>query len=376
MRVGLIAPPWIPIPPPAYGGIEAVLDALARGLVDAGHEVLLVTTGDSTCPVERRWVYEEARPEEIGSFLVEQHHVQHAFEALTGVDIVHDHTVAGPILADRFPLPPLLTTNHGPFTAETGSLYRLIAGRVPIVAISHHQASTAGAIPVARVIHHGLDQARYPVGDGSGGYLLFLGRMSPSKGVRQAIEIARLAGMPLVIAAKMRAEPEREYFEADIAPLLGPDVSYAGEVGGAAKLELIGGAAGMLNPVSWDEPFGFCMIEAMACGTPIIATPRGAVPEIVDDGVTGFLCSTEQDMAAAVAQLHSIDRGACRAAVETRFSARRMVADHVDLYEEILAGASDRRRPVDVDLRPRSPQGRPASPRPHRLGEPPVPASR
>lgn len=347
MRVALIAPPWIPVPPPAYGGTEAAIDTLARGLVAAGHEVLLVTTGDSTCPVERTWIYGNARAEELGSVVVELRHLLHAYEAADGADIVHDHTVAGPIYAERFPALPVVTTNHGPFTDDMKALYRSVARRVPIVAISHHQASTARDVPIARVIHHGLDETKYPVGDGSGGYLLFLGRMSPTKGVREAIDVARRAGVPLVIAAKMREQPERQYFESAIAPLLGDDVTYAGEVGGAAKLELLGGAVALVNPLSWDEPFGLCMIEAMACGTPIVATPRGAVPEIVDEGVTGFLRTTTADMAAAVQRLGSIDRRACRAAVEARFSARRMAADHIDLYEDVLA-ARDRRPPLAV----------------------------
>ena len=344
MRVALVAPPWLPVPPPAYGGTEAVVDTLARGLAAAGHDVLLVTTGDSTCPVERSWVFERARSEVMGSVVVELRHLLHAYAAVDGADIIHDHTVAGPVYAERYSPHRVLTTSHGPFSDEMKALYYSMGGRVPIVAISRHQASTAGAVPIARVIHHGLEETRYPVGDGSGGYLLFLGRMSPTKGTRQAIDVARRAGMPLVIAAKMREQLERDYFESAIKPLLGADVTYAGEVGGATKLALIGGAAALVNPLSWDEPFGLCMIEAMACGTPVIATPRGAAPEIVDDGHTGFLCSDVAQMGAAVDRLGAIDRAACRAAVETRFSARRMVADHVELYQDLLAGSLDLRR--------------------------------
>lgn len=338
MRVALIAPPWLPVPPPAYGGTEAVLDTLARGLATDGHDVLLVTTGDSTCPVERTWVYDQHRADEMGSVVVELRHLLHAYQAVDGADVIHDHTVAGPLYAERYAPRPVLTTNHGPFTDDMKALYRSMAGRVPIVAISHHQASTAGDVPIARVIHHGLDETQYPVGDGDGGYLLFLGRMSPTKGAREAIEVARRAGMPLVIAAKMRDRAERDYFDAVITPLLDDDVTYAGEVGGATKLELLGGAAALVNPLSWDEPFGLCMIEAMASGTPVIATPRGAVPEIVDHGRTGFLGTDVDEMADAVGRLGTIDRGVCRAAVEARFTARRMVADHVRLYEDVLAG--------------------------------------
>jgi glycosyltransferase involved in cell wall biosynthesis len=342
VRVALIAPPWLPVPPPAYGGIETVLDSLAQGLAATGHDVLLVTTGDSTCPVERSWIYEKARTGEIGSVVVELRHILHAYEAVDGADVIHDHTVAGPVHADRFAGRTVLTTNHGPFTDDTRALYRSIARRVPIVAISHHQASTAGSVPIARVIHHGVDETSYRVGDGGGGYLLFLGRMSPTKGVQEAIEVARRTGVPLVIAAKMRELPEHEYFASVIEPLLGGDVQYTGEVCRADKLDLLAGAAALIKPIAWDEPFGLCMIEAMACGTPVIATSRGAVPEIVDTGVTGFVCDSVDRMVGAVARIASLDRRACRAALETRFTARRMVADHVALYEQVLAARGER----------------------------------
>lgn len=344
MRVGLIAPPWLPVPPPAYGGTESVLDTLARGLQEAGHDVVPATTGDSTCPVPRVFVYERARTAEIGSVVVELHHLLHAYEAMlgAGVDVVHDHTVAGPLCAERFPGTGVITTNHGPFTREMQAIYGAIAHRVPIVAISRHQASTAGPVPVAGSSITASTSPTTRWATAPAAYLLFLGRMSPTKGVVEAIEVARRSGVPLVIAAKMREQPEREYFDAAVAPLLGSDITYSGEVGGAAKLDLLAGAAALLNPIAWDEPFGLCMIEALACGTPVLARPRGAAPEIVDHAVTGFVCSALDDMAAAVADVGTLDRRACRAAVETRFSARRMVADHVALYEHVVAGRPSR----------------------------------
>jgi glycosyltransferase involved in cell wall biosynthesis len=337
MRVALIAPPWIPVPPPAYGGTEMVVDALARGLAAAGHQVLLATTGDSTCPVDRTWVYEHSRTAKMGDIAIELTHVLHAYEAAGDADVVHDHTVSGPVFGLLRSTSPVVTTNHGPFTEDARRLYRTLGDRVPIVAISHHHASSAGNVPIARVIHHGLDASRYPPGPG-GDHLAFLGRMSPDKGVRQAIEIARRAGAPLVIGAKIRSTDEHEYFDSEVKPLLGGDIRYAGEVDVAGKLELLGGALALLNPIRWDEPFGLCMVEALACGTPVITTPRGAAPEIVDDGVTGFLCSTTEKAVAAVAWAGKLDRRACRSAVEARFSARRMVADHVAFYHDVLAG--------------------------------------
>ena len=337
MRVGLIAPPWLPVPPGTYGGTELVLDTLARGLEQAGHEVLLVTTGDSTCPVPRSWIYDRARAAEIGNATVEVRHLVHAYSATAKVDVVHDHTVIGPVLAAARGATNVVTTNHGPFTEDVTAIYRSIGSRVPIVAISRHQASTSRDVPVARVIHHGLDVTRYPVGAGSGGYALFLGRMSATKGVTVAIDVARRAGMPLIIAAKMKEEAEREYFKSAVVPMLGTDVTYVGEVGGTEKSDLLGNAVALLNPISWDEPFGLCMIEALACGTPVVATGRGSVAEIVDQGLTGFVCSDVEDLVQAVVKAGSLDRAACRAVVESRFSMQEMARNHIALYEQVAS---------------------------------------
>jgi glycosyltransferase involved in cell wall biosynthesis len=339
MRVALIAPPWVPVPPPRYGGTELVVDALARGLVVAGHHVLLATTGDSTCPVERTWVYDHARTAEMGDTAIELTHVLHAYHAVRDVDVIHDHTVAGPALGSLRSPAPVVTTNHAPFTEDVRRFYCALDDRVPIVAISHHHASTAGDVPVARIIHHGIDQSRYPVGPG-GDHLVFDGRISPDKGVRQAIEIAQRAGVPLTIAAKMREPREYEYYRTEVEPLLSADIRYLGEVDRPDKLALVGGALALLNPIQWDEPFGLNMVEALACGTPVITTPRGAAPEIVDDGDTGFLISGIDEAVAAVAWAATLDRRACRAAVEARFSARRMVADYLAFYRDVVTGRS------------------------------------
>jgi glycosyltransferase involved in cell wall biosynthesis len=345
LRICLVAPPWLPVPPPFYGGTENVIDDLAHGLAVAGHEVVLHTTGDSTCPVPRRWTYEVAQSSRLGEAVVEVRHVLDAHDHLAEFDVVHDHTIVGPLLAgattDR--VTPVVTTCHGPFDGDLRPIYRRIARHVPVIAISHHQASTAGDIPIAAVIHHGVDPARFPVGRGDGGYVVFLGRMAPGKGVEVAARVARAAGVPLKIAAKMREPGEHEYFERRVRRLLGPEVEFLGEVGGVDKSALLGGARALLNPIRWDEPFGMVMIESMACGTPIVATPRGSMPEIVEAGVTGVVVEGEPALVEALGRLDELDRAACRTAVETRFSARRMVDDHVALYRR-LAG------PMVVDL--------------------------
>ena len=342
MRIGLVAPPWTPIPPRLYGGIELVVDQLARGLQDAGHEVLLFATGDSTCPVPRKWVLPEAEGQRIGMAVPEIRHVLHAYESVRGYDVVHDHTLMGPFYAERYPDLPVATTIHGPFNDELTDIYRSIADRVPIVAISHAQRRAAPEIPIARVIHHGVDASQFPVGegkgDGHGPYVLFLGRMADDKGAHRAIEVARKAGIRILMAAKMRETWEREYFHERVEPLLGPDAEYLGEVSHERKLDLLGGAAALLFPIRWNEPFGMVMLEAMACGTPVLAFPEGAAPEVVDDGRTGFLCEDEMAMVEAIGRLDQIDRQTCRMAVEGYFSINRMVAEHIELFESMVAG--------------------------------------
>jgi glycosyltransferase involved in cell wall biosynthesis len=334
MRIAVIAPPWVPVPPPAYGGTERVLDDLCRALAGDGHDVLLFATGDSTCPVERAWTYEIARGTEHASPAAELRHVIDAYDTVRAwsADVVHDHTMSGPFYAERHPELNVVTTNHGPFDGDLGPLYRKLAGRVPIIAISQHQAATARATPIAAVIHHGLDVDRFPFGTGRGGHALFLGRMSPDKGIHTAIHVAHAAGIPLRIAAKMREKNEYEYFTQRIKPLLGGNVEYLGEVGGDAKAVLLADAACLLNPIAWPEPFGMVMIEALACGTPVVATPCGAAPEIVDDGVTGFLRSDPDSLITALDQVAGLDRRAARAAAETRFSAQRMATEHAQVY--------------------------------------------
>jgi glycosyltransferase involved in cell wall biosynthesis len=334
MRIAVIAPPWLSVPPTGYGGIETVLDTLCRGLRTAGHDVLLYATGDSTCPVERAWTFETAVGTDRISPAAELRHVIDAYRAVRdwGADVVHDHTLTGPFYAQQHTELTVVTTNHGPFDADLAPLYGALAGRVPILAISRHQATLAGDVPIASVIHHGLDLDRFPVGDGGGGYALFLGRMTPDKGVHSAIHVARAAGIPLRIAAKMCEPAEHDYFNARVKPLLGGDIEYIGEVGGDQKLHLIGGARCLLNSIAWPEPFGMVMIEALACGTPVIGTPCGAAPELIDDGVTGFLRRDQLGLVAAIDHVDDLDRAACRAVAEARFSMARMASDHTGIY--------------------------------------------
>ena len=229
MRIGLIAPPWLPVPPPGYGGTEVVIDNLARGLQELGHDVRLFTVGDSTCPVPLEFLYPtEVTP--MDADIPEAAHVLAAYDALADVDIIHDHTILGPLVAGRRGIrqPPVVTTNHGLFTSQTRRIFAEVARHAWIVAISHSQALASGGIPIASVIHHGIDLEVYQPGPGDGGYLLFVGRMCADKGVHLAVRVARRAGQRLVIVAKMREPAERAYFEQRVRPLLGPGDEHPG----------------------------------------------------------------------------------------------------------------------------------------------------
>jgi glycosyltransferase involved in cell wall biosynthesis len=339
MRIGLIAPPGVPVPPTAYGGTELVIDQLARGLVAAGHDVVLAAAANSSCPVPRVPGTDEA--DEFAPVrsdtVADLRHLITSYAGMTDVDIIHDHTVLGPLYR-RPPRPTrVVTTNHGPFDARLTPIYQAMRD-VPVIAISHDQASTAEGVPIAGVIHHGIDVSAIPQGRGDGGYVSFLGRMCPDKGPREAALIARAVGVPLRMAAKVREPAEREYFMAEIKPLLCSDVEYVGELGTDEKLELLGGSFALLNPMQWAEPFGLVMIEALATGTPVVATPVGSAPEIIENGVTGYLRARPSGLASALVMAGGLDRDRCRAAARRRFDTARMVRDHVRLYEGLLEG--------------------------------------
>lgn len=347
LRIGMVAPPWVPVPPPQYGGTETVVDALALGLAAAGHEVVLFATGDSTCPVPTLYSY----PRALGttaSAEAELYHVEQAYAAFDGkVDVIHDHTLVGPLHRASHPGPtPIVTTVHGPFTAEMTRHYELIGQHAAIVAISSAQAASAPTVKVAAVIHHGVDLTHLPLGDGGGGYVAFLGRMNPDKGPHRAIAAARRAGVPVRLAAKMWEPAERRFFAEEVEPLLGGDATYVGELGQDRKADFLGRAVALLNPIRWPEPFGLVMVEALACGTPVLAFAEGAAPEIVRPGVNGFICADEGEMAEAIVRSRDLDRGTCRAEAVARFGVGRMVADYVDLYHRLIREARTATPPV------------------------------
>jgi glycosyltransferase involved in cell wall biosynthesis len=304
----------------------------------------LFTVGTSTCPVDRSWLH-DVPPERIGIDPAGLSHALAAYEYLADCDLIHDHSLAGMTLAAAGgPRVPVVTTNHGPFSREMVDLYRRTADRVPLIAVSADQAARAPeGVPVATVIHHGVDLDRYRARTeraGSGGYLLCLARMSGDKGIDIAIEVARRSGRRLVIAARMRGDAEVAYFRKVIEPSLDESIVYVGEADHATKVDLLRGADALLNPIRWPEPFGLVMIEALACGTPVIAAPNGSAAEIVTPGLNGYLGATIDDLTDAVAQIPEICRRRCRRDAVGRFSLQAMAHEHEQFYHRVLA--SDR----------------------------------
>ncbi len=343
MRIAILAPPWFPVPPVGYGGIEWIVSLLANGLVDAGHEVTLFASGDSSTKARLAAVFEEAPSTEIGQSAPELRHVLACYERAEEFDIVNDHS--GPLAAALGACAdvPVVHTVHGPLTAEAGELYATLARVAPgvgLISLSLNQRKPLPDLPWVATCPNALDLAAYPVHSERGEYLLFLGRMSADKGCHRAIAVAKEAGLPLMIAGKMREPREREYFEQLVAPHLGDGVEYLGETSHGKKVALLQNARATLFPIEWEEPFGLVMIESMACGTPVIATRWGAVPEVIEPGRSGVIVDDYREMAAAVPEADRLEPRECRRSVEERFSAERMVRDYEAAFSAVVAGAT------------------------------------
>jgi glycosyltransferase involved in cell wall biosynthesis len=333
VRIAVVSTPFLPVPPPRYGGTELIVAELAEGFVRAGHEVTLFATRDSCVTgVELRAQEDAAWPPDP---TVELMHASWAVSEILAerFDVVHAHCAAALPFARFLEVPMVYTIHHD----RDDRLARLYAReRAAYVAISERQRERVPEAEGATVIHHGLTPQRHPLGDGSGGYAAFLGRFSREKGVHLALDVAHAAGVPLRLGGQPHCW-DQEYYRAEVAPRLRGAV-LVGEVGGLDKVRLLGCALALLFPVCWEEPFGLVMIEAMLSGTPVLGLPRGSVPEVVDDGVTGFVCADEEEMARHLREIarHGFDRRRCRARAMARFGARRMVREHLMLYRSLL----------------------------------------
>ena len=341
MRIAQVAPLYEAVPPLLYGGTERVVSWLTEELVAMGHEVTLFASGDSVTAAELDAICPRALrldPDLVDGGAPTALLFERVARRAGEFDVIHNHM-------DYLPLPlfsrlgvPVVTTLHGRLNIpEQARIFEAFPDAT-VVSISDDQRRPRPGHRFARTVHHGLpaDLLR-PQGDGADGYLAFLGRISPEKGPDAAVRIARAAGVPLRMAAKVD-RVDREYHATVVEPMIAgrQDVEWVGEIGDAGKPAFLSGARALLMPIAWPEPFGLVMIEAMACGTPVVAFRRGSVPEIVEHGVTGFVVDTEEEAVAAVARLGELDRKAIRARFEARFSARRMAEDYVALYRSMV----------------------------------------
>src|SRR5438105_2435087 len=344
MKIAQVAPPWLAVPPKGYGGIEWVVSLLADGLAEHGHDVTLFATGDSTTKARLEFVFERAPGAKlINDPLLDAIHTLYAFRDPGAFEVFHVHSAFSALAVAACLGLPAVHTVHGPFTPEMRTLYSSVGDRVWFVAISEAQRSHMPELRYGGVVYNGVDLARYPFRKDKDDFVLFLGRADPDKGALRAVRAAREAGARLVLAAKVAHPAEIEHWERDVLPALPPDATILGEIALEEKLDLLSRAKAVLFPIDWDEPFGLVMTEAMACGTPVIATPRGSVPEIVVDGKTGFIVSVEDypaEAAACLKRLNEIDPHTCRDWVQERFSKERMVEGYERVFQRVVESAA------------------------------------
>jgi len=335
MRVGMLAPVAWRVPPRHYGPWELVVSRLTEGLVARGVDVTLFATADSVTTARLVAVCERPYEEDpsVDAKVAECLHVAAAFEHASELDVLHNHFDFLPLSYSRLVDTPVVTTIHGFSSTRILPVYRRYDDRVAYVAIS--DADRHPHLRYAATVHHGIPVDEVPVGAGSpDGQLVFLGRIHPDKGVAEAIEVGRRAGRPLVIAGIVQ---DRAYFESEVAPNVdGDQVRYVGPVGPDDRDALLGSSDALMHLVNFDEPFGLSMVESLACGTPVIATRRGAVPEVVVDGATGYIVGSTDEAVTAVGRLAELDRDACRADATKRFGVDRMVDNYLAVYHTLV----------------------------------------
>jgi glycosyltransferase involved in cell wall biosynthesis len=338
VRIAMVAPPWYDVPPDGYGGTEQLVGTLVDGLIQRGHDVVLIAAGEDRTEADLVRTF-RVIPDGLGgpdSLPIELIHAAAAAERLDAldVDVVHDHGVVDPLFAP-YRRAPTLVTVHGPLEGWMRRLYAAMRG-VRFIAISDAQRATAPELPWLATVHNGIDVGAAPFRATKDDWFLFLGRIDPTKGVLDAIEIALRTGTRLLIAAKASDDDERRYLEEEVEPRLGDGVEFLGGVDADRKLDLLARARALLFPIRWEEPFGLVMIEAMACGTPVLALRFGAIPEVVADGVTGFVRDHPDELPAAIARVDELEPKACRQRVADLFDVPQMAAGYEAVYRKVL----------------------------------------
>jgi len=344
VRIAEVCPPWLAVPPKGYGGIEWVVSLLADGLAEAGHDVTLFATGDSETKAHLEYVFEVAPGSAlINDVILDTTHTLYSLRgARDRFDVLHVHTPFSSLAAAIETRIPTVHTLHGSFTDDMRRLYSYVGDRAWYVAISEAQKGFDPGLRYGGVVYNGIDMDLYQLREDKEDFVLFLGRAAPEKGWRRAIDTAKLAGERLVSAVKIAHPTEQEEWETNIEPVLPPDFEVMGEIDQDRKIDLLRRAKAVLFPIDWQEPFGLVMTEAMACGTPVIATPRGSVPEVIEDGVTGWIVDVErypQEAAERLTRLGEIDPHACRDRVRRLFSKEAMVAGYERVFERAVASA-------------------------------------
>jgi len=345
LRVAMVVPPYFDVPPRAYGGVEAVVADLTDALVDRGHEVTLIGAGRAGTRARFLPVWDRTVPERLGEPFPEVMHAvatRRAVQRLVddeGVDVVHDHTLAGPLNGALYAAMgvPTVVTVHGPVDDGMLRYYAALGPDVGLVAISKRQRELARGLNWLGTVHNGLRVDDWPFRREKGGYALFLGRFHPDKAPHLALAAAQAAGVPLILAGKCVEPIEKEYFETEVRPRLGPADVVFGVADAAEKRHLLAGARCLLFPVRWEEPFGMVLIESMACGTPVVALRAGAVPEVVVDGVTGIVRDQPEELVDALHDVRAMSPRACRDHVTRNFSAQSLAAGYENVYRRVLA---------------------------------------
>ena len=346
MRIAQLCPPWLAVPPKGYGGIEWVVALLADGLAEAGHDVTLFATGDSQTKARLEFVYEHAPGSKlINDPILDTTHTLFALgDARERFDVLHVHTPFSALAAAVETGVPVVHTLHGSFTDWMRRLYSFIADRAWYVAISQAQRRFDEDLRYGGVVYNGIDTELYGLRPDKEDFVLFLGRADPDKGWRRAVETANLTGDRLVSAVKISHPREEQEWEQNVKPILPKDAEILGEIPQEQKIDLLQRAKAVLFPIDWPEPFGLVMTEAMACGTPVIGTPRGSVPEVIEDGVTGWIVDVEryaEQAAERLDRLHEIDPSACRSRAERLFSKQAMVAGYERVFETAVRQTSE-----------------------------------
>lgn len=336
MRIAVLSPVSWRTPPGHYGPWESVASLLTEEIVRMGVDVSLFATGDSRTTAKLIAVCAHAYSEDpsIDPKVAECLHISEVFEHAGEFDLIHNHFDFLPLTYSGLVKTPVLTTIHGFSSPKILPVYKKYNDRSYFVAISESDKSPE--LDYIATVHHGIDIARFPFCDAPGQYLLFFGRIHPEKGVHEAIEVARYAGIKLVIAGIIQ---DHDYYATEVEPYIdGTTVEYLGSVGPDQRADVLGHALALLHLISFDEPFGLSVIESMACGTPVIAFNRGSMPEIILNNETGYLVADVEGAVNAVAAIGSINRASCRADVEKRFTSTRMARDYVRVYQKILYG--------------------------------------